>query len=268
MQTELRFGTAAEVDTELLVAFAINTADKKNVDTAPQLALLTKDAALAKTTATVFAGSEFNAGSCETLLLHAPAGLNAKRLLIVGLAKADSNELRRAAGAAVRFAKPRKIRALSLLLPSGAEFPAALTARAATEGAYVADFDPDTYRSDRKDRSLEALTVIAAPESEKAATEASFREGVIFGEAQNFARSLVNEPGNVLTPMELGKRAAAMASAHGLKCEVHSTDKLKELKMGAFWSVAKGSAEPPALIVMTYEPEGAAGRRPSAGAGG
>jgi leucyl aminopeptidase len=42
----------------------------------------------------------------------------------------------------------------------------------------------------------------------------------------------------------------------GLQCEVHSTAKIKELKMGAFWSVSQGSEEPPALIVMRYEPEG------------
>jgi leucyl aminopeptidase len=42
----------------------------------------------------------------------------------------------------------------------------------------------------------------------------------------------------------------------GLKCEVYSTEKIHELKMGAFWSVAQGSAEPPALIVLRYEPEG------------
>jgi len=40
-----------------------------------------------------------------------------------------------------------------------------------------------------------------------------------------------------------------------LNCEVYSSDKIQELKMEAFWAVAKGSAEPPALIVMTYEPE-------------
>ena len=78
----------------------------------------------------------------------------------------------------------------------------------------------------------------------------------IVGESQNFTRSLVNEPGNVLTPTVFGQRAAAMAKEVGLKCEVHSTDKLHELKMGAFWSVSQGSAEPPALIVMRYEPEG------------
>jgi leucyl aminopeptidase len=76
------------------------------------------------------------------------------------------------------------------------------------------------------------------------------------GESQNFTRSLVNEPGNKLTPTVLGERAAQMAAEVGLKCEVHSTEKLHELKMGAFWSVSQGSEEPPALIVMRYEPEG------------
>ena len=51
-----------------------------------------------------------------------------------------------------------------------------------------------------------------------------FDEGVIVAAAQNFTRSLVNEPGNVLTPTELGKRAAAMCGEMGLKCEVHSTE--------------------------------------------
>ncbi len=47
-----------------------------------------------------------------------------------------------------------------------------------------------------------------------------------------------------------------MAKEVGLPCDVYSTEKLHELKMGAFWSVSQGSEEPPALIVMRYEPEG------------
>jgi leucyl aminopeptidase len=256
MKTDLRFENAAQAETELLVVFAINQADKKDAQAKPKLALLSEDAALGKLTAPYFAGQEFAAGSAETLLLHSPDGLKAKRLLVVGVETVNANELRKAAGTAVRFAKPRKIRSLTLALPGA--LPAAEAARAAVEGAYIGDFDPDTYRSDRKDLSIESLTVLAPAKGDKAATEAGFREGVILGEAQNFARSLVNEPGNVLTPTELGKRAAAMSKANGLKCEVFSTEKLKELKMGAFWSVSQGSAEPPALIVMRYEPEGAA----------
>ena len=49
-----------------------------------------------------------------------------------------------------------------------------------------------------------------------------------------------------------------MCAQSGLDCEVYSTAKLLELGMGAFQAVAQGSAEPPALIVMTYEPPGGA----------
>jgi len=67
----------------------------------------------------VLASGEFKAGANETVLLHAPAGLKAKRLLIVGLgklAKATVNDVRRASGTAVRFAKPRAIRELAFAL--------------------------------------------------------------------------------------------------------------------------------------------------------
>src|SRR5208282_5649450 len=73
---------------------------------------------------------------------------------------------------------------------------------------------------------------------------------------QNFTRTLVNEPGNKLTPTILGQRAVLMAQEVGLGWDVYSTEKLHELKMGAFWSVSQGSAEPPALVVLRYEPEG------------
>jgi leucyl aminopeptidase len=120
----------------------------------------------------------------------------------------------------------------------------------------VGDFDPDTYRSDRKDLSVESFTLAASAAEDQAALKAAFAEGVIVGESQNFTRTLVNEPGNKLTPTILGQRAAQMAAEVGLGWEVHSTEKLHELKMGAFWSVSQGSEEPPALIVLRYEPEG------------
>jgi leucyl aminopeptidase len=60
-----------------------------------------------------------------------------------------------------------------------------------------------------------------------------------------------------MTPTVLAEQARKMCAETGLKCEVYGADKIKELKMGAFWSVAQGSDEPPALIIMRYEPAGA-----------
>ena len=268
MRTELSFIPISGIATELLAVLAVDTQTAKgpNTDPAarPKPTLMTTDAAVQAAAAAVLATGEYKAGANETVLLHAPAGLAARRLLIVGLgkqAKATVHSVRDAAGTAVRFAKPRGIRELAFALPSSLGLPHAAApqpaaARAALEGAFIGDFDPDTYRSDRKDQSIQLFTLAAPAGADQAALKSTFDEGVIIGESQNFARSLVNEPGNKLTPTILGQRTAQMAREVGLKCEVHSTEKLHELKMGAFWSVSQGSEEPPALIVLRYEPEG------------
>ena len=259
MKTQLSFVSLDGIETELLAVLAVDTQSAKGPDAKPQPTLLTDNKAVNSAAAAVLSSGEYKAGANETLVLHAPAGLAAKRLLIVGLgnqAKATVHSVRNAAGTAVRFAKPRGIREMVFALPENTEWSAARSARAVVEGAFVGDFDPDTYRSDRKDQSLQSFTVAAPEKSDQAALKAAFAEGVIIGESQNFTRVLVNEPGNKLTPTLLGQRAAQMAKEVGLECAVSSTEKLHELKMGAFWSVSQGSAEPPALIVLRYEPEG------------
>jgi leucyl aminopeptidase len=261
MKTQLSFAVAAQIETALLAVLAVDTETEKGPDAKPAPALLTADPAISAAAAAVLSSGEYKAGANETLLLHAPAGLAAKRLLLVGLGKqamATVHGVRNAAGTAVRFTKPRGIRELVFALPdnSSKSLPPAGVARAAVEGAFVGDFDPDTYRSDRKDQSVQSFTLVAPAGADHAIVESAFAEGVIIGESQNFTRSLVNEPGNKLTPTIMGQRAAAMAKEVGLACEVHSTEKLHELKMGAFWGVSQGSEEPPALIVLRYEPAG------------
>jgi leucyl aminopeptidase len=259
MKTELVFANLAGIETELLVLVAADSQTAKGADAKPQPTLLTSDASVTSAAAAVLASGEFKAAANETLLLHAPAGLAAKRLLIVGvgkLSKATAHSVRSAAGTAIRFVKPRGIRAVVFAVPEAAELPPGPCSRAAIEGAFVADYDPDTYRSDRKDLSIQSFTLAALAGTDAAAVNLGYSEGIIVAESQNFARELVNEPGNKLTPTILGQRAAAMAKTNGLKAEVYSTEKLHELKMGAFWSVSQGSEEPPALIVLTYEPEG------------
>ena len=274
MRTELSFDSFAGIAAELLAVLAADTQTEKGVGAKPTPTLLTADPAVQAAAAAVLASGEFKAGANETVLIHAPAGLAAKRLLIVGLGKQNKvtvHGVRNAAGSAIRFAKPRGIRDLAFALPSserlldaivpaanaaGIEVTAAAAARAAVEGAIIGDLDPDTYRSDRKDQSILSFTLAVSDGADRAALEAAVAEGNIVGESQNFARSLVNEPGNKLTPTILGQRTAEMAQQVGLDWEVHSTEKLHELKMGAFWAVAQGSAEPPALIVLRYTPEG------------
>src|ERR1700759_1930825 len=98
MKTELSSLAPASFETEMLVVFAINKADKKDKNADPQIALLTPDEAITAAAAKAVSGRECAAGSGETLLLHQPGGLKAARLLIVGVSKPTITELRKAAG--------------------------------------------------------------------------------------------------------------------------------------------------------------------------
>jgi leucyl aminopeptidase len=265
MDTKLFFGNAAAFETPMLAVFAVDLATDKD-DSRPTL--LTSVQPALDAARRLMASGEFKAALGETVLLHAPAGLKAERLLLVGLGKVKDlsfDRVRKGGGTAVRAAKPRPVHDIAIAFPEVSAlpgdqvegFPAIMATRALVEGAEFGEMDWDLYRSDRKDCSVGSLTVIA-PDAGSAAAfdmQRGFDEGRIVAAAQNFARSLVNEPGNVLTPTVLGERAKAMCDEAKLKCDVYSSETIQELKMEAFWAVAKGSAEPPALIVMTYEPE-------------
>jgi len=253
MKTILSLPAPAEVETECLAVVVVDRGSKDK----PEAAVETTDQAVRQAAAEVIAAGEVSGKMFETTLLHRPAGLKAKRLLLLGGGKANdftSSDLRKLAGAATRFFKPKGLRSFAFLIPDG-NLGGEESVKAIVEGAFVGNFDPDIYKSDRKDQTVESLTVVAR--GSQARLQKAMDEARVIAESQNFTRDLVNEPSNRMTPTMLADRARQMAQEVGLKCEVYGADKIKELKMGAFWGVAQGSDEPPALIVLRYEPAGA-----------
>jgi leucyl aminopeptidase len=254
MKVSLQYSNPADIQSECLVVFALDHNTDKAKDAKPQVKLASDG--LDSAASGVMATGDVTAKSFETTLIHAANGTKAKRLLIVGGGKAQkfsADELRKGAGAAVRFVKGKNLKSVAIVLPPSV--PPDSAVRAITEGAYIADFDPNYYASDRKDQSISEVVIVAPSNGDKQKLEAALAASVAIGEAQNFTRDLVNEPSNRLTPTILSDRAKKMAAEMGLKFESYGKDKLLELKMGSFWGVAKGSEEPPALIVLTYEPE-------------
>jgi leucyl aminopeptidase len=253
MKTNLSLATPADLETECLVAVVLDRGEKDKTEAF----VASSDKAVQDAATEVIASGETTGKNFETTLLHNPAKLKAKRLLLLGGGKAQkfsASDLRKLAGAAVRGLKSRSLRSFAFVAPESG-IPAGEAVRAIVEGALIGNFDSNTYQSDRKDQQIDALTVVAR--GEQAALQKAMDEARILGESQNFVRELVNEPSNHMTPTILADHAKKMAQEVGLKCEVYGADKIKELKMGAFWGVAQGSDEPPALIVMRYEPAGA-----------
>ena len=195
----------------------------------------------------------------ETTLLHAPAGLKAARLLIIGAGKRDqfnSITLRKIAGVAVRYLKSRGVHNFVFVVREGNTNED--TAQSITEAFLVSDFETDKYKTEKKnDRHIDTISVAGHSDSEKATAEKGITRGRVIGEAQNFTRDLVNEPSNKLTPRILAEKAEAMAKQAGLAVEILDEKRIAELKMGALLSVAQGSVEPPRMIIITYTPSNA-----------
>jgi leucyl aminopeptidase len=208
--------------------------------------------------APLIANADLTGKFVDPVWLLSPAGVSPLRVLFLGAGKREKlclTEFRKLAGAAARLAKAKEIKSFSLILPALIEAPAA--AQAAAEGIITGDFDVDTYRSDRKDQQLAEVTLAIPADADAGAVYQSIAEGAILGESQNLTRTLALEPSNLMTPTMLADNARAMCEEVGLACEVYGPDKIKELKMGAFWSVSQGSEEEPRLVVMRYEPAGA-----------
>ena len=275
MNTNLSSTAPSQLETECLVVLVLDrSADRSKEDRSkehrskkaraeknkPALTVECADSAVREAAKEVISSGEVTGKSFETTLLHHPAGLKAKRLLLVGGGNArdfSAAELRKLAGAAARTLKSKSIRSFAFALPENG-IGDADGVRAAVEGAFVGNFDTDYYKTDRRnnDQKIDAITIVVPGDTKS--LEGALQAARIVGESQNFTRDLGNEPSNRMTPTILAERAKKMAAEVGLQCETYGADKIKELKMGAFWGVAQGSDEPPALIVLRYEPEGAA----------
>ncbi len=242
MKVELRNGALEGLDTEA-VALVVFEGDSG------------RDALAGGLVGELRRSGEVTGKFAEATLLHRPAGLAAARLLLVGGGKPEqfgTAELRRAAGAALRFLKGKGVHEFVFVPPSGSSADVA----AVTEGVIAADFEPDAYKTDKKDdRRIDRVEVSAALTDDH---RAALERAAVAAEAQNFARELINEPANRMTPTELAARARRMAEETGLEMEVLDRPSMEKLGMGALLGVAQGSAEPPALIVLRYRPDGAA----------
>jgi leucyl aminopeptidase len=194
----------------------------------------------------------------ELTLLHHPPGTAATRVLLAGAGKREKfspAELRKLAGTAVRHLKAKSVKRIALALE--AEWATAANAAAAVEGAILGDFEPDRHKPSRDRKIVDSFTVVAPPEA--GGIDEGVARGRIVGEAQNYARSLVNEPANLLTPLKLAEAARETAAEFQLECHVLDTARMTELGMGSLLGVSLGSAEPPALIEIHYRPEGGGG---------
>jgi leucyl aminopeptidase len=186
------------------------------------------------------------------------AGWKARRVMAIGAgaaAPADIDIVRRVATAAALAVRQRRISRAALLLRS-ADAPAA---QAAAEGLTLAEFNIGRYKTtDPAPAPATLWTIVAEPAGRPSLDRMSdaVARGRVLGECSNLARELANEPGNALTPREFANRIAALAGEAGVDAEIFDERRIAELGMGLLLGVARGSSEPPRLVVFRYSPPG------------
>ena len=257
MQIEHQPGEYKEIACDLL-AYPVFEEETGNASLDP-LDKITRGAVKA-----VISSGEFKPEFCKTCKISNPSGLKARHLLLVGAGKKsqfDPARLRQIAGAAVRSAKLSAVKSVGFLCRGN--YPAGLASRLATEGALYANYESDIYKTrNKEEREIETLLPIFRSRVAQAEVRDGIRRGIIIGDATNFARTLANEPSNILTPSQFAARALTIASQAGLIARVMEREEMEKLGMNTLLAVSRGSEEPPKFIILQTHKDLGKRRRP------
>ena len=185
----------------------------------------------------------------------------ASRVLAIGAGKPadfDLERLRKVATAAALAARGRRIPRVAFLVRG--PLTGADAVQAVTEGLVLAAFSVDHYKTGERfgPAATELTIAVGAPDGGRIdALERSVQRGIVLGESSNLARGFANEPSNVLTPRTFADRAVSIAKEAGVGVDVLDEREIERLGMGLLLGVARGSAEPPRVIVLRHDPPGA-----------
>ena len=146
-----------------------------------------------------------------------------------------------------------KVKSIDVELPKFDDLCYRKTVMSVVEGLLQSEYSFEKFLTEKKLKpTLEEvfLTVVKGKED-------AVRESII--EAENIvegifvARNLVNEPAINMYPEVLADSAIKELKGLEVKVDVFGKQKIEELGMHAFLSVARGSAKEPKFIVMSYE---------------
>ncbi len=196
------------------------------------------------------AASRFTGAKGQTLDILAPAGVDAQRLVLVGVGKADGFDalgVEHGAASAYNAVKASGLTTLRLELPDAAADLAARAALGVRLGAYRFDKYRTKEPADKKPSVVKTQVVAADAD----AALAAFAPLAALADAVSFTRDLVSEPPNVLYPAEFGRRVKALESL-GLEVEILGEPEMMKLGMGSLLGVGQGSIRESQLAVIRW----------------
>jgi leucyl aminopeptidase len=196
------------------------------------------------------------AGKPYEVLVTALSGWKASHAVLVGAGKCmevTPDHFRRLATIGGLTARQRRMTRVGILFRPGTLVEPLVAAQAMAEGVVLACYDGGARKTAGPPPTwLERVDIRIA--DAPAETDQAIERGRILGECTNQARALANEPGNELTPRTFAQRASEIATSAGLSVEVLDEPNIAALRMGLLLGVARGSHEPPRVVVLRHEP--------------
>ena len=197
------------------------------------------------------AGAErFKARQGAAFELLAPAMAGVERLIVVGLGDGKEPTDWVKLGGQIRGKLPAAAENATILVESAEGIDAGAVADLAL-GFRLRGYAFDQYKTKKKDDEASGLAKATfAVADEQAAKKAwKLKEGL--AEGVETARTLVNEPPNVLTPSEFARRAQELEKL-GVEVESLGEKELKKLGFGALLAVGQGSAQESRVAIMRW----------------
>jgi leucyl aminopeptidase len=182
--------------------------------------------------------------------------LGAERIILSGLGEKEKlsvDVLKSAAALGIKKAVELKLSSAALPweLASSWSGDVGAAAEAVSIGSALGCYRYDMLKKNNEEKTIKDIIIVGEKEECKKGAE----QGRIIADSVYLARNLSNAPANLMTPRIIARQARELARRYGIICDVFWKSDLKKMKMGAFLGVAKGSSEPPALIVMEYMPK-------------
>lgn len=196
----------------------------------------------------------------DTLMLHAPTGIKAKRLLLIGLgkqgesiSKADHQKLSSTLFQTVGKTQAKDVSiCLEEMVVEDADDSWQLN-MLGRQGEY-STYQYTLTKSDKSSRASVAECTVLWHSKVSSTHTSAILLGAATAKGANDARELGNLPGNICTPSYLAEHAEALSKNYdNLSCSVLGEKKMATLGMGSLLSVGKGSAEESKLIVLEYK---------------
>jgi leucyl aminopeptidase len=193
----------------------------------------------------------------ESISVPAPAGIRAKRLLLIGLGPANQisdASLHKALMTAARAVSAKKTERIAVAIPTAGAADLALSRRVqiAATAFSVGCIGQDLYRAEKKRYPFDNVDLLVEPGQDTAEVKSALAAGTILGDAINLTRELVNQPPKVIYPASFARRAEELAREHSLRCEVLDQAALETEKMGSLLAVSAGSDQPPRLVFLEH----------------